>query len=96
MTQAVVALRFRLSSNSAHRAALPVCSRSAAGVLKPHGGKREQVDNVNLPKAGNSSTYLLSKLNRDHPDIANDYAEGKFKSVRAAAIHAGIVKQATG
>lgn len=67
-----------------------------AGVIKTHGGKREQGDNVTLKKdRGNSSTYLLAKLNRDRPDVAKGYADGQFKSVRAAAIHAGIVKQAT-
>ncbi len=62
-----------------------------AGVVKAHGGKRKQGDNVTLrPDRGNSSTYLLSKLNRDYPEIAQSYAEGKFKSVRAAAMSAGI------
>jgi hypothetical protein len=67
-----------------------------AGVVKAHGGARKQGDNSTLKTRGStSSTYLLSKLNRDYPEIAKGYAEGKFKSVRAAAMSAGIVKQAT-
>jgi hypothetical protein len=53
------------------------------------------IDNVKVTAGGNSAEYLLSKLNRDYPDVAKGYAEGKFKSVRAAAMSAGIVKQAT-
>ena len=55
------------------------------------------VDNVNIPmpKGGNQSTYLLKRLKRDAPEIADDYIDGKYPSVRQAAIAAGIVKVPT-
>jgi hypothetical protein len=54
-----------------------------------------RVDNINSTKTkgGDSSSYLLGVLKRDHKDIAEDYRQGKFKSVRAAALQAGIVKK---
>jgi hypothetical protein len=43
---------------------------------------------------GNSGSYLLRRLARDHPVILARYERGEFKSVRAAAIEAGIIKKA--
>jgi hypothetical protein len=43
-------------------------------------------------KGGTSAEYLASRLRRDHPAIADRLAAGEFKSVRAAARAAGIVK----
>ena len=55
-----------------------------------------QNDNIILtkdkPKQGTSAEYLLRRLKRDAPEVADDYIEGKYKSVRAAAIAAGIIK----
>lgn len=39
--------------------------------------------------------YLLRRLARDHPEILARYERGEFKSVRAAAIAAGIIKPTT-
>ena len=44
---------------------------------------------------GNSQDYLAARINRDHPDIAERVKAGEFKSIRAAAIVAGIVKVKT-
>ncbi len=41
---------------------------------------------------GNSADYLLSRLKRDAPEVAEDYFNGEYKSVRAAAKAAGIVR----
>ena len=41
---------------------------------------------------GNSKDRLAARLKRDHPDIAARVANGEFKSIRAAALEAGIVK----
>jgi len=57
-----------------------------------HGGARQQVDNVNLNKGGNSAQYLAGLIKRDHPDIAAAVERGEYRSIRAAAIAAGIVK----
>jgi len=70
--------------------------REKAGVVQKHGGARKQGDNITLKaKRGTSADYLLAKLNRDKPAIAKAYADGKYKSVRAAAIAAGIIKVKT-
>jgi hypothetical protein len=37
-------------------------------------------------------THLRRRLARDHPVILERYERGEFKSVRAAAIKAGIVE----
>lgn len=63
-----------------------------------HGGirsKGEQVDNINLPKGGTSAAYLIGKLKRDAPDYAERLASGEFRSARAAALAAGIIKETT-
>ena len=44
------------------------------------------------PKQGTSQDYLLARLRRDHPAILSRLEAGEFRSVRAAAIEAGIVK----
>jgi hypothetical protein len=43
---------------------------------------------------GNTSRYHLARLKRDHPDIARALADGKYRSVRAAA-KAGLVHEST-
>lgn len=69
----------------------------------PHGGVRKgagrgrkgeiQVYDVNLKsKGGNRPAYLAGRLKRDHPEIAARVEAGEFRSVRAAAREAGIVK----
>ena len=45
------------------------------------------------PKRGsNQQAYLLRRLARDAPDILDRVKSGEFKSARAAAIEAGIIK----
>jgi len=44
---------------------------------------------------GTASEYLLRRLAREHPNILGAYERGEFKSVRQAAIAAGIVKVPT-
>ena len=41
---------------------------------------------------GDSPEYLAARIARDHPDIQARIGQGEFKSVRAAAVAAGIVK----
>lgn len=41
---------------------------------------------------GNNEEYLTARIARDRPGILTDMHEGKYRSVRAAAIEAGIVK----
>jgi hypothetical protein len=44
------------------------------------------------PKHGNDATYLTSRIARDAPEVLERMKAGEFKSARAAAIEAGIVK----
>ena len=55
--------------------------------------KEDNLDNINVShQGGTSATYLVRRLKRDHPEIAEALARGEFKSARAAAIAAGIVR----
>lgn len=45
-----------------------------------------------VTRGSNSVDYLVSRLKRDAPEIAKQLERGEFKSVRAAAKAAGIVK----
>lgn len=67
--------------------------------LKKHGGdrrseqaKQDQGDNIPLKHRSTSAAYLKARLQRDHPEIAEALDRGEFKSARAAAIEAGIIK----
>ena len=62
------------------------------GAAKPHGANQHTKDeghyNVmssNPDLQGNSATYLLRRLKRDAPAVAEAYLAGEHKSVRAAA-----------
>ncbi len=70
----------------------------AAAQLKPRGrptltaGKGDN-DNVSSSprQRGTSAVYLRARLERDYPTIAADLDAGVYRSVRAAAMAAGIV-----
>lgn len=47
------------------------------------------------PRRGTSAEYLVRRLKRDAPAIAEELARGELPSARAAAIKAGIVKVPT-
>ena len=63
--------------------------------LGSHGGGREQVDIINLNPGGTSATYLARRIARDRPDILERMKAGDFRSVRQAAIAAGIITPPT-
>jgi hypothetical protein len=63
-------------------------------VGRPKAGE-SNVDNINIIQGGTSSSYLAARLNRDHPDIAARVEAGEFRSMRAAAIEAGIISVPT-
>jgi hypothetical protein len=55
--------------------------------------KRDNVTNGKQATHGsNSRLYIEERLQRDHPEIWQDYLDGNFKSARQAAIQAGFVK----
>jgi hypothetical protein len=58
-----------------------------------HPMSSSNVDNINKgTQGGTSAAYLAGVLKRDHPEISEQLAAGKFRSVRAAAKAAGIVE----
>lgn len=59
------------------------------------GGGHSRVDSVNSAKGGNSTDYLARRIARDRPDILERMKSGQYKSVRAAAKDAGIVREKT-
>jgi hypothetical protein len=64
---------------------------------RKQGARTDQhLDNIKkLNDGGTASQYLLRRLAREQPEILAAYERGDFKSVRAAAIAAGIVKVPT-
>lgn len=67
--------------------------------LKSHGGDRRseqaqqnQGDIITLKRGTTGADYIKARLRRDHPEIAEALERGEFKSARAAAIEAGIIK----
>lgn len=74
----------------------------AVAILKSHGGDRrseearkareDQGDNIPLKHRSTSAAYLKARLHRDHPELAAALDRGEYRSARAAAIEAGIIK----
>ena len=52
----------------------------------------DNVTRLGQEDRGNSQTYLLRRLARDAPDVLERVKSGEFKSARAAAIAAGIIR----
>jgi hypothetical protein len=76
----------------------PVSLREVEAALGSHGGDRrseqarqDQGSDHNL-EIGRGTAYLKARLQRDHPEIAEALDRGEFRSARAAAIEAGIIK----
>jgi len=74
---------------------------NARAAFGKHGGDRrseqakaDQASDRRL-KYGETAAYLTARLERDHPEIAEQLNAGEFKSARAAGIAAGIVKVPT-
>lgn len=73
---------------------LPMLRDSKLGVLNEHGGDRtsNQVDNINLNTGGTNPDYIISRLKRDNPELAQKVLFGKI-SANEAAIQSGIRKK---
>eukprot|EP00752_Nemacystus_decipiens_P017587 g15760.t1 len=52
-------------------------------------------DRTSARKRGENAAYLTARIERDAPEIAERLAQGQFRSVRQAAIEAGIIKVPT-
>lgn len=79
-----------------HQGAIP--KEKALAALKSHGGdrrseeaRRDQASDRSM-KHGETVAYLKARLQRDHPEIADALDRGEFRSARAAAIEAGIIR----
>lgn len=61
--------------------------------LNGHGANQYRHYNCNVQSIdnGNSPEYLTARIARDRPDILERMKAGEYKSVRSAAIDAGIV-----
>lgn len=63
--------------------------------LQPEGRPKKDSkpkDSLGFRNYGQTKERLAARLKRDHPAIAARVAKGEFKSIRAAALEAGIVK----
>ena len=77
----------------------PVTKAEVEAALGSHGGDRrsakamqDQGDIIPLKHRSTSAAYLQARLRRDAPEVADALERGEFKSARAAAIEAGIIK----
>lgn len=105
--EAMVLEAYDIQPGQAWAAVSYLKGRKAAGLpdvplaladLGSHGGDRrsaqvrkDQADIISL-KHGTQSAYLQARLRRDAPEVADALERGEFKSARAAAIEAGIIK----
>jgi hypothetical protein len=66
------------------------------GTINPNGVKDHDIscNNVtgDIMQRGNNADYLTARIARDRPDILARMKAGEFRSVRAAAREAGIVR----
>jgi hypothetical protein len=63
-----------------------------AGLANPSGKKKDQAYDCKVGSWGNSEEYVVRRLKRDAPHLAEALAKGEFPSARAAGIAAGFVK----
>jgi len=80
------------------RRAEPVTKAEVEAAIGKHGGdrrspqaKEDQGSDHNL-EIGRGAAYLQARLRRDAPEVADALERGEHRSVRAAAIEAGIIK----
>lgn len=63
--------------------------------LDSHGGSRKndfQPYDHKVEKWGDNPDYLAARIARDRPDIQEKLKAGEYRSIRAAAVEAGIVR----
>ncbi len=53
--------------------------------------KEDQGDMITLKRGTTGAAYLQARLRRDAPELSDALNRGEIKSVRAAAIEAGII-----
>jgi len=82
-------VRLTLAERTVDRA---IVVEPLAGHGRPFKGD-EKGDNGTFSRGSNSADYLTARIKRDRPDIAERMQRGEFRSVRAAAIEAGLVSR---
>ena len=83
-----------ISRDEAHAAAVAERAQQAQAI-GGHGGKRGQGAYGTFSKRGtNSAAHLTARIARDRPDVLARMKRGEFRSVRQAAIEAGIIDPA--
>lgn len=73
---------------------LRLATDEEAKLLRAEGGKKGGRGNLSsiTTKVNRGAEYLVRRLKRDYPEIAEALARGEYRSARAAAIAAGIIK----
>jgi hypothetical protein len=66
---------------------LPLHTHAQAGAK---GGRGKKASDTITGFRGTSAVYLVARLKRDHPEIAEALVRGEFRSARAAAHAVGI------
>ena len=66
-----------------------------AGLANPSGKKKDLGYHDNVGRRGTSGEYVVRRLKRDAPELAEALARGEFPSARAAGIAAGFIKPAS-
>ena len=68
-------------------------AQGALPLAKPGGDRRSTIfqDKNSYLERGPTASYLTGRIARDRPDILEKMKDGKYRSVRAAAIDAGII-----
>jgi hypothetical protein len=56
----------------------------------PGGRGKTRANGTSLSRGSNNADYLTARIARDRPDVLERMKAGEFKSVRAAAVEAGI------
>lgn len=76
------------------RLAQDLAADPAVTAAPKHVGRGHRSDNI-TPNRGTDAAYLIRRLKRDAPEIAEALARGEYRSARAAAIAAGIITPPT-
>lgn len=88
----------KLREEANERAAAVMALANITDTASGHGGNRKnqnyQPDNCQVDAGkqyGNSAKDLTARIARDNPEVLEGMKQGKYRSVRAAAIDAGII-----
>jgi hypothetical protein len=74
-----------------------LAAATSAKPLAKHGeiGNGRSRGSISISTGKRDADYLTARIARDRPDILEEMKAGKYRSVRAAAIEAGIIKVPT-